>query len=96
MGVASRTEYPEGANQLLHLFGFEKLFKFKEIYPGCKVTHFEQFKKASGIQFKEMLFFDDEERNIIDVSRLGVTAILVNPETGVTMKNVTDALAKHE
>jgi magnesium-dependent phosphatase 1 len=42
MGVASRTGEVRGANQLLELFNWNKYFKYKEIYPGCKVTHFNQ------------------------------------------------------
>jgi len=30
-----------------------------------------RFKKASGIQFEDMLFFDDEYRNIKDLSAEG-------------------------
>ena len=39
-----------------------------------------------------MIFFDDETRNINDVSKLGVLAILV--ENGVTHKVVNEAIAK--
>lgn len=30
-----------------------------------------RFTQASGISYADMLFFDDEERNINDISRLG-------------------------
>lgn len=42
LAVASRTGETEGANQLLELFDWSRYFKYKEIYPGCKVTHFNQ------------------------------------------------------
>lgn len=42
LGVASRTSEIRGAFQLLDLFGWDKYFKYKEIYPGCKVTHFNK------------------------------------------------------
>lgn len=42
LGVASRTGEIDGANQLLELFEWNRYFKYKEIYPGCKVTHFNQ------------------------------------------------------
>ncbi|XP_015773535.1 PREDICTED: magnesium-dependent phosphatase 1-like [Acropora digitifera] len=37
----------------------------------------KRFTQASGISYADMLFFDDEERNINDISRLGVTCVLV-------------------
>lgn len=40
-----------------------------------------------------MIFFDDEDRNIRDVSKLGVLSILVR--NGVTKKVVNDALSKY-
>nr|XP_012140052.1 PREDICTED: magnesium-dependent phosphatase 1-like isoform X2 [Megachile rotundata] len=66
LGVASRTSEIQGANQLLKLFNWDKYFKYKEIYPGCKVSHFSKIQKASGIDYKDMIFFDDEHRNIVD------------------------------
>lgn len=42
MAVASRTSEINGAYQLIDLFGWKKYFKYTEIYPGCKITHFEQ------------------------------------------------------
>ncbi|GLG92530.1 Uncharacterized protein GBIM_00207 [Gryllus bimaculatus] len=84
LAIASRTGEIRGANELVELFGWQKYFQYKEIYPGCKVQHFTEFKKQSGISFEEMMFFDDEQRNINDLSAVGVTAILV--PHGVTMK----------
>lgn len=33
--------------------------KYREIYPDNKGTHFKSLHKASGIAYKDMLFFDD-------------------------------------
>ncbi|XP_076650132.1 magnesium-dependent phosphatase 1 [Halictus rubicundus] len=92
LGVASRTSEISGANQLLKLFNWEKYFTYKEIYPGCKLTHFSKIQKASNTDYTDMIFFDDEHRNIVDVSKLGVTCILV--KSGVTHSVVEDALKK--
>lgn len=43
LGVASRTSEIDGAKELLKLLNWDKYFTYKEIYPGCKVTHFERY-----------------------------------------------------
>ncbi|KAG5883830.1 hypothetical protein JTB14_033751 [Gonioctena quinquepunctata] len=77
MAIASRTTELKGACQLIQLFGWEKYFRHKEIFPGGKVTHFNNIKSQSGVEFDDMIFFDDEQRNIRDISELGVVSILV-------------------
>jgi magnesium-dependent phosphatase 1 len=42
IAVASRTGEIDGANQLTRLFGWDKYFDHKEIYPGCKLKHFKK------------------------------------------------------
>lgn len=94
IAIASRTSYPQGAESLLDLFGFNKYIKYKEIYPGCKNTHFLKLKKDSTYDFSNMLFFDDEMRNIRDLTKVGVESVLVDSEVGVTKKLIDDIVAK--
>lgn len=90
IGIASRTAAIKDARDLVNLFGWKQYINYQEIYPGCKVAHFNQFKKQSGIPFERMLFFDDEERNIVDINRIGSVAILV--EEGVSSNVVAEGL----
>ena len=92
MAVASRTGEVRGAKQLVKLFGWEKYFKYMEIYPGCKKKHFSRFRGESGIEYSDMVFFDDEGRNIRDLKEVGVVSVLV-PHSGVTRKLVEEGLA---
>lgn len=92
IAAASRTGEIDGAEQLLELWGWNRYFSYKEIYPGCKVTHFNKFKKNSGVPFKDMLFFDDEYRNIEDISKLGVTCIFA--KDGMSMQVLEEGFQK--
>lgn len=94
IAVASRTSYPQGAESLLQLFGFDKYIKYKEIYPGCKLTHFSRLKQKSGFDYGDMLFFDDESRNIRDLKTVGVESVLIDSDVGVTKKLVQDIVDK--
>lgn len=76
-GIASRTYQPDWAGIFLDKLDIRQYFDFEEIYPGEKTMHFNKLKRKSGISFEKMIFFDDEMRNIRDVSALGVTSIYV-------------------
>lgn len=83
---ASRTTAPEIAKQLLELFDIRHFFALEEIYPDCKLTHLNRIKELSGVAFSEMVFFDDEYRNIRDVASLGVACEYV--QEGVAWEHV--------
>lgn len=51
-----------------------------------------RFKKLSGIDFNDMIFFDDEHRNIDDLTRHGVFSVLV--PNGVNRKVLEAGLAE--
>ena len=77
VGIASRTHQPKWARELLDLLDINHRFAFAEIYPESKLSHFASLRDDSGVDFANMLFFDDEARNIREVSQLGVTCIPV-------------------
>ncbi|CAH8579342.1 unnamed protein product [Schistosoma intercalatum] len=54
------------------------------------VCSLPQFHELSGIDYADMLFFDDETRNIHEISKLGVQCHLV--QHGITLNLLEDAL----
>eukprot|EP00761_Pharyngomonas_kirbyi_P002652 gb/GECH01002656.1/.p1 GENE.gb/GECH01002656.1/~~gb/GECH01002656.1/.p1 ORF type:complete len:207 (+),score=70.36 gb/GECH01002656.1/:1-621(+) len=79
VAFASRTHEPEWARELLKLLGLDQYAFVEEIYPGSKLKHFKNFTTKTGFQFQDMLFFDDEMRNIKEVGNdLGITSIHVS------------------
>lgn len=77
MALASRTEQPAWAGELTELLGIAHRFRYSEIYPSSKLAHFSELRKSSGFEFQQMLFFDDEIRNITKVRSLGVCCVHV-------------------
>ena len=98
IGIASRTEEPDWARNLMSLLTIDHSRKrvlrdyveHEQIFPGCKIAHFREIAKSSGHSFEDMIFFDDEHRNIRDVSGLGVTCVLV--EDGMSMGVLQEGL----
>lgn len=84
--VASRTYEPGWAQELLYLFDIDKYFDWKEIYPSSKVSHFKRIKNHFMIPHRQMVFFDDELRNIEEVGRMGVETVFIR--NGISFKDV--------
>ncbi|TWU62089.1 Acid Phosphatase [Crateriforma conspicua] len=93
LALASRTEQPPWARQLVQMLEIDHYFALAEIYPSSKLKHFQALQSASGVEFCEMLFFDDEMRNIREVSTLDVTCVHV--ADGMTRALFDDSLARH-
>jgi magnesium-dependent phosphatase 1 len=77
MALASRTEQPTWAQDLLDLMEIRERFAYEEIYPSSKTKHFSRIAAASGVELHQMWFFDDENRNIVEVGEMGVTCVEV-------------------
>lgn len=74
--VASRTKSVEWAYDLLAQFELLDVFTYQEIFPSSKETHFEHLASLSGLEYSEMLFFDDARDgkfgNCVPVANMGV------------------------
>ncbi|KAH9617493.1 hypothetical protein KSS87_014066 [Heliosperma pusillum] len=83
VAIASRSPTSDIAKTFLDKLGIQSMFVAQEIYSSWthKTQHFERIHRKTGIPYTEMLFFDDEDRNIEAVEKMGVTSILV--EDGV-------------
>ncbi|GFQ08355.1 magnesium-dependent phosphatase 1 [Phtheirospermum japonicum] len=79
IAVASRSPTPDIATTFLEILGIKSMFVAQEIFASWthKTDHFQKIKQTTGVPYNEMLFFDDENRNIEAVSKMGVTSILV-------------------
>lgn len=86
LGIASRTHQPSWARELMELFGISAYFRHVMIFPGSKTSHFRQLRAETGKDYRQMVFFDDEMRNVREVSQLGVKSVLV--EDGISMNLV--------
>lgn len=86
LAVASRSTTPDLAKKALSLLGWLDYFSSVQIYPTSKVKHMNQIKEDLKFDsFKDVLFFDDEPRNIIETRHMGVTAIEVNSGFGANL-----------
>ena len=78
IAIASRTHEAAWAKELLSLFSIDKYFKYQQIFPGSKLEHFKNLWRESNKEYSNMIFFDDEMRNIHEVGSLGVKTVFVN------------------
>ncbi|XP_074584641.1 uncharacterized protein LOC141840525 [Curcuma longa] len=85
VAIASRSPTPDIAKTFLQKLGIQSMFVAQEIFSSWthKTEHFQRIQRRTGISLKSMLFFDDEYRNIEEVSKMGVTSIHV--ENGVNL-----------
>jgi magnesium-dependent phosphatase 1 len=86
LSLASRTTDPAIANQLLKHFNIDCFFNHCQIFPGSKKEHFKNLRRLTGLEYTQMIFFDDEMRNILEVGELGVKTVYV--DEGITLELV--------
>ncbi|CAN0069281.1 unnamed protein product [Ectocarpus sp. 8 AP-2014] len=97
LAVASRSPVDEGgaARGILGALRLLDLFCCLEIHTGSKAKHFQNIHAATGVEYRDMLFFDDEKHNIKTVRRLGVTCVKVSKESGLTFADVNAGLKEY-
>ena len=66
-----------------------------EIFAGPKYPHFEAFKNQTKVSYKDMLFFDDEHRNIRDIGSLNVTCVKVDSYVGMNWDYLKQGFEEH-
>lgn len=79
LAIASRSPTPDIANTFLEKLGIKSMFIAQEIFSSWthKTEHFQKIQRKTGVPYNEMLFFDDEDRNIEAVSKMGATCVYV-------------------
>lgn len=97
--VASRTKSVDWAHDLLEQFELKEFFDYIEIFPGDKKQHFSNLKRNSGMEYEQMIFFDDARDgrygNCEPVSQLGVLS--VHCPNGIYEESIfTNALAHYK
>ncbi|KAK9056597.1 hypothetical protein SSX86_023959 [Deinandra increscens subsp. villosa] len=80
MAIASRSPSRDIAETFIDKLGIKSMFVAQEIFSSWshKTEHFKKIQQKTCVPYESMLFFDDENRNIESVSKMGVTSILVN------------------
>ncbi|KAK1274891.1 hypothetical protein QJS04_geneDACA005693 [Acorus gramineus] len=93
VAIASRSPTPDIAKAFLKKLGLQSMFVAQEIFSSWthKTEHFQRIHRRTGVPFNSMLFFDDEDRNIEAVSKMGATSVLVG--NGVNLEKLRQGLS---
>ncbi|XP_054825252.1 uncharacterized protein LOC129322845 [Prosopis cineraria] len=94
VAIASRSPTSHIAKTFLDKLGMQSMFVAQEIFSSWthKTDHFQRIHRKTGVPHSSMLFFDDEDRNIGAVSKMGVTSILVG--NGVNLAALRNGLSQ--
>lgn len=91
IGIASEAFYKDECAKLVRLFGWEEFIDYEEIYPGSKIFHFIKIKKSSGVEFCDMLYFDDEKEHLAEVAATCTGITTCWADRGVSEELVEEA-----
>jgi magnesium-dependent phosphatase 1 len=67
-----RVDGDDGDDDAVDMLKLKDLIQHAQIYESDKKAHFTALHKETGIPYEKMAFFDNEKRNIVSVSKLGV------------------------
>ncbi|KAE8009287.1 hypothetical protein FH972_005734 [Carpinus fangiana] len=94
LAIASRSPTADIAKTFLDKLGVKSMFVAQEIFSSWthKTDHFQRIHSRTGVPINSMLFFDDENRNIQAVSKMGATSILV--DKGINLTALQEGLTR--
>lgn len=94
LAITSGTSYPQGVTSLFKLFNIEKYIDFMELSPAINRSsdHVSRLLQRTGFDAHDVLYLDDEMRNLKELKFLGVKSALINSEVGVTKKLVENTV----
>ena len=81
LAIASKASAKEMALIAFKEYGWNNNFSSIQIYYETKTTHMNEIRKDLKLEnCNDFLFFDDDQRNIIETSKIGVHAYLVTQD----------------
>mmetsp|Transcript_9117 Transcript_9117/g.13724 ORF Transcript_9117/g.13724 Transcript_9117/m.13724 type:complete len:242 (+) Transcript_9117:65-790(+) len=95
LSVCSRSSNYHGAEAILKCLGMWNVFECPQIYSGRKTLHFRNLRGCTNIPYSDILFFDDDQRNIKVCGGIGVTCTLVNRSIGFDGWTLLEGLKQH-
>ncbi|XP_052800206.1 uncharacterized protein LOC128231429 isoform X2 [Mya arenaria] len=91
IAIASEAFLKEECARLVKMFGWDEFIDYQEIYPGSKIFHFVKIKRASGVDFCDMLYFDDEKEHLAEVAATCTGLTTVWADRGVSEEIMEEA-----
>ena len=93
IAIASRALNRSLALKAIDLFGWTPYISSFQIHPGSKVIHMNDIKfDLKFNKFNDVLFFDDDQRNLNELKSIGVVGYKLDPQTGLTITDVLNGL----
>jgi hypothetical protein len=95
LAIASKASAKTMALIAFKEYGWNNNFSSIQIYYDTKTTHMNEIRKDLKLEnCNDFLFFDDDQRNIIETSKIGVHAYLVTQDEGLNRFELFDGLNK--